>query len=159
MARELVKKKIDGYEYEFQQFGPTQGLRYLNRILTIVGEPLSIAMAALFGGDKNHKDVKTATNEAKKSILDKKLDPELIQKCISCLMSNLGDENSNIALVSDLTTMSIIRDGIQLKGFDASYQDVGLDHIFKVLAAQFEVQWGNFFAGFLTKGDTGTLNR
>lgn len=136
--RDLVKKSIDGHEYEFSQMGPRQSLKVLVKLSKIVGKP--IAMIA--GGEKGVKPT---------SLMQKDVAPELFGAAVGAMVDRL-DEDETVDLCVQLTSFpQVLCDG-QKVDFNAHY-DGKLDLMFKVLAAALEVQYGNFFAGLFATGE------
>jgi len=133
MSRDLVKKVIDGETYGFQQFGAKQALKVLTRLTKIVGEPMALAFTA-------------AKGEGKLSTRD--IDPDILASAVRALMERL-DEDNVVDLVETLTASHLLCNGKQIV-FDVHYEGK-LGHLFKVLMAALEVQYGNFFGEFLAK--------
>lgn len=129
--RELVKKTIDGNEYEFEQMAPKLALKTLVKLSKIVGKPIAMVM----GSDGITKD-------KSKGILSKNLSPELFSAAVGSMIEKL-DEADTIELCVLLTADTVLCDGKKID-FNSHYASrLGL--MFKVLAAALEVQFGNFF--------------
>ncbi len=145
MARELIQKIIDSKTYEFQQFNTTQSLKMLSRLAKICGEPLALAIGAASGDGKQEK-----------SMLDRNLDPELLSRAVKALCERL-DENVVVDIVKELTATYAMCDGKKIL-FDNHYEG-DLRHLFQVLSAALEVQYGNFFGALLDVVPRGITNR
>lgn len=128
MSTGLIQKEIDGKTYEFQKFGAKQSLKVLLRIAKMVGKP---AVAA-FGSVKKSEG----------SILDQDIDGGIIAMAVGSLVENM-DTNETLDLIEELTGKDkVLCDGKKIH-WDSHYAD--LEHLFKVLKAALEVQYGNFF--------------
>lgn len=126
--RELVNKKIDGIEYNFGQFGANKSLKLLVRLSKIAGEPLALAFASAEGTG---------------SLLEKKINPAMLGNAVKVLFDKL-DETDALELIQGLTSKdSCLCEGKQID-FNLHYEG-RLPHMFKVLYAALEVQYGNFF--------------
>ncbi len=139
MATELIKKEVDGLEYQFEQFGAKQSLKILMKLSKMVGRPF-IASIGSYQGKGQPLNVTALTEAA------------------SLLFQSL-DETETISLIELLTAEKCWCAGVKIK-FDTHYEGK-LTHLFKVLNAALEVQYGNFFeelAAFLNsksdKADT-----
>lgn len=132
--KQLVSKNIDGSKYEFQQFGASHSLKVLTKLTKICGESITLAMTATKGSG---------------NFFDREFDSDVLGKAVRSLVDKL-DEDQVIDLIEELTARHVLCDGKQFV-FDAHYEG-RLDHLFKVLGAALEVQYGNFF-GALTKSD------
>lgn len=147
MARELIKKEIDGKTYEFQQFGPKHALKILTKLSRICGEPLALAFTAM--GSKDGE-------KPEGGLLDRKIDGKLLAAAVKALTDRL-DEEEVIAIVMELTANdNVLCDGRRVV-FDSHYQS-GLGHMFKVLGTALEVQYGDFFGGLLGTQGSGLAN-
>jgi len=127
--REPVKKVIDGEQYTFCQLPPKQSLKLLTRILKIIGPALG---GVVSGGNVE-------------SILELDIDLGMI---VSQLCNRL-DEN-DIEYIVDMLLSQVLHSG---KGdlsrvFDEHFGG-RLPHLFKVVAAALEVEYGDFFGGKL----------
>ena len=128
--RELASKEIDGLEYQFEQFGAKKSLKILFRLSKQIGKPLSLLVGSMSG-------------EKDKKLLDRDIKLDMIAVAIDSLMSNL-DSDEVITLMQDLAgDHACICDGKKIN-FDSHYEG-RLPHLFKVLWAAIEVQYGNFF--------------
>jgi hypothetical protein len=124
MATELIKRTIDGDEYEFEQFGAKQSLRVLMRLSKLVGKPLMLSMGAIKQEEGKKKFDANALGEAAKVLFDGM------------------DENGTIELIEMLTAEKVLCNGKKIK-FDEHYEKK-LSHLFNVLATALDVQYGNF---------------
>lgn len=132
MATELIKKDVDGFEYEFSQFGAKRSLRTLIRLSKVLGKPLSLLLGSMNGSGK---------------LLDKSLDMDMIGLALNALTENM-DSAEVISLIEELTSGdACLCDGKKII-FDSHYEG-RLDHLFKVLYAALEVQYGNFFGAMV----------
>jgi hypothetical protein len=137
MGRELIRKSVDGQDYEFQQFGADKALRLLTRLMKIIGEPMAIGVGALQGPG---------------SLLDKNVDGGVLGKAVRALSEKL-DEDSVITLVKEFVGEgACVCNGAKVI-FNTHYE-ARLGHMFKVLKAALEVQYGDFFVDL--KGSLGS---
>jgi len=154
---ERVEKQIDDHVYSFAHLPAQEALRVLTKLTKIVGEPLAIAVGALMKDDKTERklgeDGLPLPAEPKKGLLERDVDPEVFGKAARSLIEKL-DEEEVIAIVVKLTTQQVLCDGIEIKNFNTHFTGQ-LGHLFKVLAAALEVQYGNFFGAMI--GLTGTV--
>jgi len=126
--RELVKKTIGDHDYEFEQLGAKQALKTMVKLSKIVGKPLAMVV-----GDGNVA-----------GSLSREISPDLLGAAVGAMVERL-DEGETQALCELLTAEKCLCDGKKIN-FDMHYEG-RLDHMFKVLAAALEVQYGNFFSG------------
>jgi hypothetical protein len=137
--RELVTKSIDGKLYEFQQFNTTKSLKTLSKLTKFLGEPLMLGLAAL--GVNPAKSVPGAAPITAKGFLDRELNGEALAKAVAALVDRL-DETDVVELVKTLTSESVLCDHKPIV-FDEHFRgDIG--HLFKVIGAALEAQYGNF---------------
>lgn len=130
MATEMIRKEIEGSTYEFSQFGAKKSLKVLMRLTKIVGKPLSLLVGSV-EGDKS------------KSLLDRDMKMDAIALAIEALTNSM-DSDEVISLIQELTGHeACMCDGKKIN-FDMHYEG-RLPHLFKVLWAALEVQYGNFF--------------
>lgn len=130
----LFEVIIDDKKYEFAKWGAEDATDTLLDLAAIVGKPLGLGLAALTGKD-----------EEGKSGLDKKIDPNIIGSVMEALSQNVGSNKATIkALIKKLSSDQVFCDGAKIN-FNLHYQDKTL-HMFKVVRAALEVQYGNFFA-------------
>lgn len=133
-------RKIGEHEYFFSQLGASQSLKLLVRITKIVGEPLGL----LIGQFAAPKADKQAPREIKE---------DLIGLAMKSFMNAL-DENEVLDIIKTLTAGTNGNQNVQCDGkninFDLHY-DGRFDHLFEVLKAALEVQYGNFLSAILGK--------
>jgi hypothetical protein len=130
MAKELQKRDIDGHTYEFQQYGAKESLKTLIRLSKICGDPIAKAFGAIDQSDST-------------PLLERKINLTAISGAIEALTASM-DENETTDLIEKLTSDRVLCDGKKIV-FDSHYEN-RLDHLFRVLYAALEVQYGNFFA-------------
>jgi hypothetical protein len=135
--RDLVTKEIDGSIYQFQQFNTTTALKIMAKLTKLIGEPLIIAFGAL------KADKTAAPGAGKRNLLDRDIDTAVLAQAARALVDRL-DEDEVIAVVKRLTGENIICDNKNIN-FDVHYA-ARFGHLFKVLQAALEVQYGNFFS-------------
>lgn len=138
MSRQLTSKEIDGKTYEFSQFNTTHALRHFSTLTQIIGEPLAIALGAIFQG-KKPKDLK--------DVLSREIPPDTIPKVVTSLLGNLEGSGTDSALnlVKTLTSGDFVLCDHAKVNFDTHYAGpTGLAHLSKVVIAALEAQYGNF---------------
>lgn len=140
MARELISKTIDGKLYEFQQMGPKQSLKMLARLTNLIGEPVLLTIA---GGWKGSQKDKKGD--------ESKIDNDLIGKAIKELVGRMADSGEVISLIEQLTTQGVLCDHKQIS-FDVHFDEHGLGHLFNVVKAALEAQYGNFIVALFDAG-------
>lgn len=132
--REMVEKEIDGKDYSITQFPTTKSLKTLQKLVKYAGEPMAM-MAAL------------QTKEAETLAPEKQT--ELIGKTVKSLCERIDDEGV-VDLIKSLSSGdALLCDGKQVS-FESHYQG-SLDHLFKVVLAVIEVQYGNFFGAVASR--------
>lgn len=129
---ERIVKTIDGDEYSFEKFGAKKSLKILVRLSKMIGKPISL----LVGSIKSEKGTK---------VLDSEIKTDVLALAIEAMADNL-DSDEVISLMEELAANSILCNDKIVK-FDSHYEGK-LPHLFKVLAAALEVQYGNFFDAF-----------
>jgi hypothetical protein len=129
-ANGLFEVKIDGEAYEFEKWGAEESLDTLIDLSSMVGKPLGMAVAAIFGKDG----------------LSKEIDPDLMGKVFESLLHNCTKEKTK-PIIKKLCSEKVFCGGKKII-FDHHYQD-RLMHCFKVVKANLEVQYGNFFEELL----------
>lgn len=127
MSLELVKKDIEGKLYEFEQFGAKKSLATLIRLMKLVGKPLALMFGSIKSGEK---------------LLDMDMKSEMISAALAALTENM-DSSEVISLMEELCATKCLCDGKKIN-FDSHFEGK-LPHLFKVLWAALEVQYGNFF--------------
>lgn len=127
---ELVKKEIEGFEYQFEQWGSTRSTEIFIELFKKVGP----AVATLIG-----EISKAPTKEEAK-----KLSTSAIAAAVNALIMNVGDPKETTALIKKFVADDkCLCDGKKIH-FDSHYQN-RLFHMGQVLMAAVEVQYGNFF--------------
>lgn len=133
MAVGLIQRKVDKQVYEFQQFGTVHSLRILTRLTKMIGEPLTIAFSAMGIGNKENQG---------KGLLDRDMNGKLLGEAVKALMNRL-DEDEVLDLIQELSAKdNVLCDGAKII-FNSHYEGK-LKHLFKVVAAGLEVQYGDF---------------
>lgn len=131
---ELVKKEVDGHDYEFSLLGARESLKTLTKLVKLLGEPMAIALGAI-GGDR---DI-----EKGKKILAALTTSDLLARATRALIERM-DEDNVADLVEKLTgKATTMCDGKPII-FNSHYEG-RLGHLFKVFGAALEVQFGDFF--------------
>lgn len=125
MPKELIEKTIDGTAYQIGQATTSKQLKILTRLNKLIMEPLGV----LAGDSKNLQQGK-----------EMKLD---IEACCKALAGNL-EEETVLATVKELMEV-VIANGKAVE-FDLHFQG-RLKHLFKVVYAVLEAQYGDFFEG------------
>lgn len=126
-AGEPLTKTVDGLEYQFSKYGAKQGLKTLLRLSKMIGKPLAIAVGSAKGEG---------------SLKDKQIDMSVIGEAIQALTEQI-DQDEVLSLVEQLTATDALCDGKKII-FNSHYEG-RYGHMFKVMAAALEVQYGNFF--------------
>lgn len=139
MGRDVTERTVDGEEYTFTQFGATKSMKVLTRLSKIVGEPIGKVAGGIEPG---------------KSMLDQDLDGQLIGAAIKALTDNL-DEDVVVNTVKELCSCVLYKGGTLDKTFDIHFQG-RLGHLFKVVGAVLEVQYGDFLGAL---GDIAALTQ
>ena len=130
-AAGLYEVEVDGLKYEFEKWGAEESLATLLKLSRLVGKPLGQAMAGLsFNEDKTKVEINF----------------DIAGEAIGALMQNM-DEDLSMSLIKKLCSEKCLCNGAKIN-FNVHYQDK-LDHMFKVVAAALEVQYGNFFVALL----------
>lgn len=122
---------VDGQTYSFEKWGAEEALKTLIKISKIAGKPIGLFLGVLL--DKK---------EDGESLIDKELKSDMLAVAIESLTANL-DEDVCVALIKKLTSDKVWCANKPIN-FNTHYEDK-LDHMFKVVAAAVEVQYGNFF--------------
>jgi hypothetical protein len=148
----LYETEIDGDKYEFEKWGAEDASDVLLDIITIVGQPLGMGAAALFGKDED--GVKG---------IDRDMDPDIIGKIMESLTGNVGKNKLVVkSLLKKLSTDRVQCNSKPIASFNIHYRDK-LFHMTKVVRAGLEVQFGNFFDAVLgqngIKVPKGIINR
>lgn len=130
-ASGLYEVQVDDVTYEFEKWGAEESFDVLLDLVKVCGEPLAAAVGALFG----------------KADPDEKIDPQIMTTVFRSLTCGLGDKSLVKALTKRLVAEKVLCQGTKIV-FNLHYKD-RLDHMFKVLWAALEVQYGNFIAAVL----------
>ena len=127
-AAGMFEQSIDGKVYEFAKWGAESATDSLLDLTALMGKSLGM----LFAGSG-------------------KVDLDLLSLALDHL-TNSAVERKPLAkgLMRKLVSDSVICDGKQIL-FDSHYAG-NLFHMFKVMSAALEVQYGNFFAGLKGAG-------
>jgi len=130
--REPVRKMIDGEDYTFCLLPPRQSVRLLTKIMKIIGPALGTIVE---GNDLSNLD----------SVQDIDFD---LSKAVSALFDHVNEDD--VDMIIDALISQVIHKGTGdlSKSFDYHFQG-RLPHLFKVIGAALEVQYGDFFAGKL----------
>lgn len=129
MAKELVKKNVDGSDYEFQIFGAKQSLKLLTRLSRMILEPMGAAAGSL---------------EGEGPMIERVFGGKGLAMAAKALSDKL-DQDEVLNLVETFCSYpACLCDGKQFD-FNTHYEG-RLGHLFKVLKAALEVQYGDFFA-------------
>lgn len=127
--KELATKIVDGESYEFSQMGAKEALRMLTRLAKIVGKPVALTISSLKkpeGGD----------------FLDTEINMDFVGSAVEALVQNL-EQNEVLDIIETLCAKNALCNGAKII-FNSHYES-RLGHLFKVLWAALEVQYGNFF--------------
>lgn len=135
--RELVQKTVDDRVYQFQQFNTTTAIKTMAKLTKLIGEPLTLAM----GSFAEKKDPAAG-------LMDRDLDFEVLSKAVGALIERL-DEDEVVSLVKRLTTESVLCDNKPIQ-FDEHFAG-NISHLFKVVMAAIEAQYGNFLSAVTAK--------
>ncbi len=134
----LAEREIDGKNYAFQKFGAEKATVILIKLTKMVGKPIAMAIAAIKGDGK---------------LLDRDMNLDILGEAVQALTGAL-DEKEAMSLIKDLTANgNVLCDGVKVSSFDKHYEGQ-LDHMFKVLAAALEVQYGNFYSAIAARVPT-----
>ena len=129
--REPIEKTIDGEQYTFYQLPPKKSLKLMTRLVRIIGAPISAALGDLPDGQVN---------------LEMILESDLNLGAIVGALCDRLDENEVEAIVDALLSQVIhAGQGEVSKKFDVLFAG-RLPHLFKVLGAALEVEYGDFLA-------------
>jgi len=135
MARESKTKTIDGEQYTFYQINPRQSMKCLTRIIKLIGGPMGLGMDT--NGLDNSKDIE--------DILGSNVNIGVI---VSGICDRLDDDNVEY-IIDTLLSQTIHKGkGEVSKSFDELFAGK-LPHLFKVVFAAMEVEYGDFFGGKL----------
>lgn len=128
--REPVRKVIDQQAYVFHQMPAKASLKLLTRIIKIVGAPIGAGVGSMGGaGDMLEREINL---ESVVTSLCDRLDENQVERIIDELLSQARHEGEGE--VSAPHTFEALFGG-------------NLPHLFKVVMAAFEAEYGNFFGG------------
>lgn len=130
----LYDVEVDGLTYSFEKWGADASLDVLLELVKIIGRPLGAAVASLAGKQKD-------LGSEVRSMIDKDFDPDLIGTVFEALTERM-DKGIVKSLIKKFSSESVLCDGKKIV-FNSHYQD-RLPHLFKVVQAALEVQYGNF---------------
>lgn len=147
MARETVKREIDGSLYEFHTMPAKAALKVLTRLTKVVGEPLGLLGDALLGGGKAGA-VGAEGDGLVKGALETDIPQGALGKVLAAVTDRL-DENQVLETV-ELVLVSVYVQGPS----DAGTRTIRFEQDFggrmltmlKVFAAALEVNFSDFFA-------------
>lgn len=125
----LWEQQIDGHKYEFSKWGAKESLRILLKLGKVVGKPLGLALGALQPG------------ASLTAVLDKDVKGDLLGRALDALTMSM-DEETCFHLIEKFSTDGVMCNGKPIN-MDLHYED-RLMHLFKVVRAGLEVQYGNF---------------
>jgi hypothetical protein len=133
----LYDIEIEGLQYSFQKWGADSSTDALLDLSGIVSKPLGAGVGALFGKKKDEAEGDAKPNQA-----------ESIGLIMEALLDRVS-ANKGIckALIKKFASENVLCDGKKIS-FDSHYTD-RMPHLFKVVQAAVEVQFGNFFGEFL----------
>lgn len=127
-AAGMYETDIDGKTYEFSKWGAEDSVDALIDIGGLVGGPIGNAIGSIAGGEG----------------MDKEFKPEMVGLILESLTKNLsGNKAISKALIKKMASQDVMCEGKSIN-FNDHYSD-SLPHLFKVVRAAFEVQYGNFF--------------
>jgi hypothetical protein len=135
----LYPVEIDGRTYEFTKWGAEDAVRILSRLAKIVAEPAGVVVGTLVAGSKG--DIK--------KLLDMNFSPSMVSDAVRALMMNL-DEDVCMNIVKKVAAETVLCDGAKITSFNLHYMDK-LDHLYDVVRAGMEVQYGNFSTALLAR--------
>lgn len=154
MTRELITKDVDGALYEFEQMNTTTALKTLTTLTKLIGEPVMMTLGSVM------KDLKPG---AKFKLLDvdfNTLNADALAKAVKILIENM-DDSRVVDLVKRLTSEKVLCDHKPIV-FDTHFSGK-LGHLFKVLGAALEAQYGSFLdaltVGKAVSGGTVTIQK
>lgn len=131
----LHQATIDESRYEFELWGAQSSLETLFDIAAILGKPL-VQLVALAQNDPNANLADVLGPQAGLAGLD-----GIVEHLTAQLSTN---RDKTLTVIQKLSSGSVLCDGKKFK-FDAHYQN-RLAHLFAVVRAAIEVQYGDFFA-------------
>lgn len=132
-AKGLYETSIDGVEYEFSVWRTRRALKTLIELSKVCGEFLARG-AAMF---------------TKPGGLSNEVNPADLAGIAEALVSGMGkDVNGTLNLIERLVTEGVSRNGKEVN-FERDFERDFM-HLYRVLRAALEVQYGNFFAAAKT---------
>lgn len=138
-AQGLYEADIDGVSYEFSVWRTRRALQTLIDVAEIGGEFMAKG-AGLLG---------------KSGALTAEVDPEALSQVVEALVRGMTkDKNNTLNLVERLVTEGVVRNGKQVQ-FERDFEQ-NFVHLFKVVRAALEVQYGSFFAQAQQAGSAAT---
>lgn len=137
----MEERTIDGRLYQFHQLSPKESLRTLTRLYKILGQPIAMGMAAFMGTQQEKSKQKKGADPLKG------LDTDMLTRAVA-VMAEKMDEDVVINLIENLCASDhCLCDGVRVTTLEHYSGELG--HMFKVLAAALEVQYGNFLGVLL----------
>ena len=131
----LYEVEVDTKLYEFQKWGAEKSLDTLLDIMQFAGKPLSLLAAAMLGKEGVKAEVT----------------PDMIGTIMDSLLGGMGTAKKSImAIIKRVTTENVTCDHQPIR-FNEHFADA-LDHLFKVVKAGLDVQYGSFFYAVLKAG-------
>lgn len=125
----LYEVVIDDKTYEFEKWGAEDSLDVLLDISQLIGGPVGSAIGDLFNKEGMHTEINGAMLGMVMEGLTKNLKKEIVKP-----------------LIKKLCSEKVLCEGKPIK-FNVHYAD-DLMHMFRVVKAALEVQYGNFFVAF-----------
>lgn len=123
----LFETQIEEHTYEFEKWGAESALNTLFDLSLVAGKPIG-ALAASGAG------------------LNTELTPPTVDTLITALTDNLRNNREVVmGMVRKMASQKLFCDGKPIGSFDLHYKD-RLQHLFLVVRANMEVQYGNFFS-------------
>lgn len=167
--RNVITKTIDDKSYQFKQFNTTTSLQVLSKLTKLLGEPILLSMKALgikmpekpkmgklVNGLPEPVAVKPEEEVTGEKLLKKKLDPAMVTAALTGLLDRI-EEPGILELVKTFTTVDVTCDGNPIN-FDDHFGSGGLEHLFKVVKAAAEAQYGNFLNAVIGPKATSKVN-
>lgn len=127
----LYSCEVDGLVYEWSMWQAEDAVDTLIDLAKVCGKSIAIMVDGIFIGSK-----------------DKEIPLNLMGQVFESLTQGLGDKALVKGLIKKLTSGEKVWCNGAKINFNTHYQNK-LDHMFKVLRAGLEVQYGNFIAAVL----------
>lgn len=121
-------EEIDGRVYSFSKWGSETQVDVLIDLSKIVGKPFGLLAEA-------------AQHSKGKNLLDQDLD--VLASVFDALTTSM-DKKICTPLIKKLASEGVLCDGVKINSFNEHYKE-DLMHLFHVVKAALEVQYGNFF--------------